>query len=464
MPGFDTGSVMFALNVDFTGNSLTEGTAQVTTDGQLLIGSSVAPNIRVGTLTSGDGSILITPGNGTLATAMNLASNADTIAGVITNKANTPASLAAKLGPQTANTIIVGNGPANPLRAIAPTSVGGNWLVNSGTSVLEYIPANYMPGASNIGIAYAGGTFTVQGYDGTALSATNPGYITLQSKATPGRFVTIAVTANQTFTDGSAGTTDNARFGVTTGVNWASDIPFYLYGVMDDTATLIAFMISRNPCAIISPVSTGISKSGSIINVNTSDFFSLANVTVTSYDANPCICIGSFRMQFAGATDSMTVQTLGSNDGIGQFQQGRTFSMVAGQNGAAASTFFLNNPGTEPQFTTQLGIYMIGMDGFVDYTFSGTNVSVAGVGANILQPILPYTVAVDANNAPQMTGYYNDDSAAQTYFSILGGVDSGQTYITGIGLGGSAGLQLNTGYAANDDLVLTLRYPAYRTN
>lgn len=66
MPGFDTGSVMFALNVDFTGNSLTEGTAQVTGDGQLLIGSAVVPNIRVGSLGSSDGSITWTVGNGTI--------------------------------------------------------------------------------------------------------------------------------------------------------------------------------------------------------------------------------------------------------------------------------------------------------------------------------------------------------------------------------------------------------------
>src|SRR5947209_8419824 len=59
MPGFDTGSVMYALNVDFTGNSLTAGTAQVTTNGQLLIGSTALPNIQVGTLTSPDGSITV---------------------------------------------------------------------------------------------------------------------------------------------------------------------------------------------------------------------------------------------------------------------------------------------------------------------------------------------------------------------------------------------------------------------
>lgn len=59
MPGFDTGSVMYALNVDFTGNSLTSGTAQVVSNGQLLIGSTALPNIQVGTITSPLGTLAI---------------------------------------------------------------------------------------------------------------------------------------------------------------------------------------------------------------------------------------------------------------------------------------------------------------------------------------------------------------------------------------------------------------------
>jgi hypothetical protein len=59
MPGFDSGSTMYALNVDFTGNSLTAGTPQVTVNGQLLIGSGALPNIKVGTLTSPNGTIQI---------------------------------------------------------------------------------------------------------------------------------------------------------------------------------------------------------------------------------------------------------------------------------------------------------------------------------------------------------------------------------------------------------------------
>jgi hypothetical protein len=60
--GFYNGSVMFADNVRFDG---AEQPGQVTTDGQLLIGSTVAPNIRVSTLTAGSG-ISITNGSGTI--------------------------------------------------------------------------------------------------------------------------------------------------------------------------------------------------------------------------------------------------------------------------------------------------------------------------------------------------------------------------------------------------------------
>lgn len=55
---------MNADNVNFTGANPTVG--EVTADGQLLIGATAAPNIRVGSLTSLDGSIDISAGPGTL--------------------------------------------------------------------------------------------------------------------------------------------------------------------------------------------------------------------------------------------------------------------------------------------------------------------------------------------------------------------------------------------------------------
>lgn len=306
-------------------------------------------------------------------------------AALVTSSAGVP-SLAA----MTSGQLIIGNTGGTPTAAV-PTSTGGNFVTGAGS--LKYIPANFSPGSSNIGIAYSVGTFTVQGYDGTALSATNPGYVTLQSKANPGRYVTIAVTANQTFTDGSSGQIDNARFGVTTGVNWLQDMPFFIYGVMDDSEAAIAFMISRNPCATLSPASTSISKQGTIINVDQGDFYAIPNITVTSYDQNPCICLGSFRMQFAGATDSYTVQTLSTNDGIGNFNDNTVFTFPSGQNGAASGTYILSNAGTEPVWTTNGMVYSIQKNGLVKYNFNGQTPSTTGVGTQTLQPVLPYAIA-----------------------------------------------------------------------
>ena len=62
MTGFDN-EVLNCINVDFRGTKPIVG--QMTQDGQLLIGSTVAPYIRAGLLTSSDGSIQFTPGAGT---------------------------------------------------------------------------------------------------------------------------------------------------------------------------------------------------------------------------------------------------------------------------------------------------------------------------------------------------------------------------------------------------------------
>jgi hypothetical protein len=75
--GFDN-DVMYAENVDFTGGSPVTG--KVTTNGQLLIGSAVAPNIRVNTLTAGGG-VTITNGAGTITIGLSGSAVGQTITG-----------------------------------------------------------------------------------------------------------------------------------------------------------------------------------------------------------------------------------------------------------------------------------------------------------------------------------------------------------------------------------------------
>lgn len=54
--GFEN-DVLVCNNVNFNANAAKPHLAQVTTDGQLLIGATAYPNIKVGTLTSPDGSV-----------------------------------------------------------------------------------------------------------------------------------------------------------------------------------------------------------------------------------------------------------------------------------------------------------------------------------------------------------------------------------------------------------------------
>lgn len=110
--GFDN-DVMYAENVDFTGGSPVSG--KVTTDGQLLIGSSVTPNIRVATLTAGSG-VAIANGNGTitLSAGATVATTYATDSGNATPALNTLNVLGGTNGP---NIVTSGSGNTVTIRA-----------------------------------------------------------------------------------------------------------------------------------------------------------------------------------------------------------------------------------------------------------------------------------------------------------------------------------------------------------
>ena len=66
MPGFSNDTV-YGTNVNFTGSGGIAGREPtVTSDGQLLIGSTATPNIKVGKITSTGGTIDVTSGSGTI--------------------------------------------------------------------------------------------------------------------------------------------------------------------------------------------------------------------------------------------------------------------------------------------------------------------------------------------------------------------------------------------------------------
>jgi len=246
---------------------------------------------------------------------------------------------------------------------------------------------------TNLGITYSGNTFTICGYNGAALSASNPARVWIQSSSAPGKLILYTITANQTFTDGAAGSVTTQRFGLTAAVNASVDIPFFIYAVPNAAETSVAFMIARTSGNLASPVAGSIGKSGALVNVGQSDFYSLASVTVADYASKPVKYLGWFRMQFTGATNSWTVSALSSLDGIGQFPTGYNFVMPRGQFGAAAGKYFADNGGTAPDSSTSVYNYQLTQERTCNIQFYNQPIDTAGLGAVYATLAIPFSAA-----------------------------------------------------------------------
>ena len=189
---------------------------------------------------------------------------------------------------------------------------------------------------------------------------------------------------------------------MTTGDTWGTnDIPFYVYAVGNDAGNAIAFMISRNPGKTTSPALAKIGAPDDAVADSQSSFWSLENIDETLYDENTCILIGSFRMRFTqpGGADDWTVQALGGQDGVGLFQEGKTFTFPTGVNGAASGTHLQANGGTAPVFTTNNYDYHIDRGGMVTHqVFLDADGGTDGAGAvsSLLStPFIPQFVNVN---------------------------------------------------------------------
>jgi len=135
-----TGTVNHAIQSGNVSGSLTS--LSVGTNGQVLLGATSA-DAAFATLTSTGGTITYTTGvnalnlDGTAATTtqagvLAIATNAETIAGTVTNKAVTPDDLKAKLGTQTNHGVLVGAGTSTAVTALSVGSTNTVLLGNTG--------------------------------------------------------------------------------------------------------------------------------------------------------------------------------------------------------------------------------------------------------------------------------------------------------------------------------------------
>lgn len=207
---------MFADNVDFSGASVSQGTASVTANGQLLIGSTATPNIRVGTITSTGGTITVTNGAGTI--NLDLAGGGEAIDSFLPDTGTTPVipnaagavSVLGLSGSKTVgglNSLTIKSPPFSQVGASATSSLNSGEFVTAAVTRTLPASAGLADGDLFIYSCTTAGALVIQsvsaqkirigtllsGAAGTATSTAIGDSLTLRFDATQGFFLAVSV-------------------------------------------------------------------------------------------------------------------------------------------------------------------------------------------------------------------------------------------------------------------------------
>lgn len=263
----------------------------------------------------------------------------------------------------TANRLLVGNGTS----AVNSLQVGwGNSIMGTFSAGPITMPRTYVQGINgvflNLSISISGNVVTVAGADGTALGINNPAIVSLPANATDGYIKQRVLTANLTYDfDDLTG----ALFNMPTGENHANSFPVYLGVVLSDDDNSTINCISVLPNVLYTP-STGTDIGTPAAPSNAGEQWSVfltQSVTAADYTDHHVAYFGSVTCTRNGS-DEWTVDALDMQyDGIGKFQENRTFTVAAGLFGASAGSYIPANGGTSPVFSTNDMNWNISKDG-----------------------------------------------------------------------------------------------------
>jgi hypothetical protein len=225
--------------------------------------------------------------------------------------------------------------------------------------------------------------------------------------------------------------------------------------------TSVQFMLSRIPHRTTAPAVASIGAPDDAVADDIYSFWSFDNIDETLYDGNPCVCIGSIRMQMS-SSDDWTVQTLATTDGIGQFNEQTWFNFPDSQNGCASGTFIISNAGTEPVWTTQNYYYRVNRNGDCDFLVNFVNVSTPGVGANNAVIALPSQMDTNGLSTSMINAQCLLRDAAADYAGVPLTQSSGTSFLIFDTVGtmaGSANTPMqNQDWDTNEDLDITGTY------
>lgn len=244
---------------------------------------------------------------------------------------------------------------------------------------------------TNCGISVSGSTFTINGYDGSALSATNPCVIAVRSN-TAGRVALAHFTSNVTFTFGSTSDTDGNDWGITNTADWSNAMPFFIGVIYNGTTPY--FTISRLPLIQSGSASTDLCQKGDTSCDDEKDVMILASgLTLSSFVDLPITQSGWFQMSYATSGSAWTA-SITTKSGFNLNFESIEWTMPAGQRGAGSGKYFSEALCTAPVFSINTAFYKINSAGFVTFAFrftgdGGTDGS--GVGSILLKA--PYNSA-----------------------------------------------------------------------
>lgn len=315
---------------------------------------------------------------------------------------------------------------------------------SSGASILGLTQEGQM---TNCGISNSGTTFTIAGYDGTALSATNPCVVAVRSN-TAGRVALAYFTSNVTFTHGSSSDTDSNLFGITD-ANWANTMPFFIGVIYNGTTPY--FTISRVPLRSTGSASPDVcQKTDTDCDAQSDAMILSTGLTLASFTSLPITQIGWFAMTYATSGGAWTA-TVPINSGFNKNYESVLFTFPSGQNGAASGTHLHNNGGTAPAFLNTYYNYNIYSSGNTSlYIYIDTDGGTDGATHVQMRLATPYSNSGFTNS--QAVGNFRIDFQSQSFTMVRCSLSQNVTYLlcTRPSVSGSA-LQNTTTTFWNDD-------------
>lgn len=310
---------------------------------------------------------------------------------------------------------------------------------------------------SNCGMTYASDTLSITDEAGAALAATNPCCIGVPG-ATAGQNGTICFTAPVSSTFAAASDTDGNTFGITAAVNWANDMPFFLYACRGSASNYFAF--SRQPNKTVTGAAAAdLCQEGDTDCGTQSDLFIMTSgLTLASETAKPCQVVGSFTAQWDTTNDHWDVTALDAADGFGMFQEGVSFTFPKLQNGATLNYLSIAGSATTLAFETGLAsttLYSIFKNGMVEVSIASGTRSAGDATATQVWWHIPYT---STRAGMVVCGFTKIGNVAGIYPLA---VVNGASYILTSGYLASNYTSANDYYLGGSALGATILYKAY---